>query len=176
MVPPEAFSISAAQACVAGTSGCAGGTHSDTFMLTVLSCAKAGVTPKANSNAKNAFLIDIVSPHDILGFDRPLQILLYDIIIIASACGRVRVLLPFKPIIVRGASIADKSSNHWRRSRGIAAGPTAARLRDRQFHPGTPDAGLCARPHPRRPFGRRHSGAARSTRRRHPRPSRGPGA
>src|SRR4051812_36858017 len=59
MVPPEAFSISSAQALVAGTSGCAGGTHSDTFMLTVLSCASAGVTLAASSKAKNAFLIDI---------------------------------------------------------------------------------------------------------------------
>jgi hypothetical protein len=46
---------------VAGTSGCAGGTHSDTFMLTVLSCANAGATLAANSNAKNALLIGIVS-------------------------------------------------------------------------------------------------------------------
>ena len=61
MVPPEAFSISAAQACVAGTSGCAGGTHSDTFRLTVLSCANAGVTLAASSSAKIAFLIDILS-------------------------------------------------------------------------------------------------------------------
>src|SRR5277367_1483813 len=62
MVPPEAFSISAAQACVAGTSGCAGGTHSDTFRLTTLSCAHAGVTQAANSNAKNTRLIGIFSP------------------------------------------------------------------------------------------------------------------
>jgi hypothetical protein len=78
MLPPEAFSISAAQACVAGTSGCAGGTQSDTFRLTVLSCAKAGVkfapvALAANSNAKNAFLIDIIFPpgiglHRFFGF------------------------------------------------------------------------------------------------------------
>src|SRR5882757_6111407 len=65
MVPPDAFSMSAAQACVAGTSGCAGGTHSDTFRLTTLSCANAGVmadvTLAANSNAKNAGLIGIIS-------------------------------------------------------------------------------------------------------------------
>ena len=83
MLPPDAFSISAAQACVAGTSGCAGGTHSDTFKLTTLSCANAGVTLAANSNAKNARLIGIVSlPAS--GFNGPLRILLYDIIIIAS--------------------------------------------------------------------------------------------
>jgi hypothetical protein len=53
--------MSAAQAWVAGTRGWAGGTHSDTFMLTVLSCPNAGVTLAANSSAKKAFLIDIVS-------------------------------------------------------------------------------------------------------------------
>ena len=57
--------MSAAQACVAGTSGCAGGTHSDTFRLTVLSCAKAGVAtgvrPAASSSPNNAFLIGILS-------------------------------------------------------------------------------------------------------------------
>ena len=54
MVPPEAFSISAAQACVAGTSGWAGGTHSEIFRLTVLSCANAGAAPKAASVADTA--------------------------------------------------------------------------------------------------------------------------
>src|SRR5260370_41113023 len=83
MVPPEAFSISAAQAWVAGTNGCAGGTHSDTFRLTVLSCANTGVTVAASSSAKNALLIGIVSP-----CGRPLRILLYDIIIIASHAAR----------------------------------------------------------------------------------------
>ena len=61
--------MSAAQACVAGTSGCAGGTHSDTLRLTVLSCARAGVTtgvtagvrPAASSSPNNAFLIGILS-------------------------------------------------------------------------------------------------------------------
>jgi hypothetical protein len=48
------------------------------------SCANAGVTLAASSNAKKAFLIDIPSSFVALGFDRPLQTLLYDIIIIAS--------------------------------------------------------------------------------------------
>lgn len=59
--------MSAAQACVAGTSGCAGGTHSETFMVTVLSCAAAGfiaggiaeTTHAAASPAKIAFLIEV---------------------------------------------------------------------------------------------------------------------
>src|SRR5438477_897076 len=69
MLPPDTFSMSAAQAWVAGTSGCAGGTHSDTFMVTVLSCASAGVTQAATSSAKKAFLID-VSPSCHQGFSR----------------------------------------------------------------------------------------------------------
>src|SRR5690606_18575497 len=67
MLPPEAFSISFAQAIVAGTSGWAGGTHSDTFRLTVLSCAVAGVIASpaqpAISSARSAFLI-VISPSD----------------------------------------------------------------------------------------------------------------
>src|SRR4051812_4105782 len=86
MVPPEAFSISSAHALVAGTKGCAGGTHSDTFMLTVLSCANAGVTLAASSSAKNAFLIDI-SPSSVRALTGPLRTLLDDIIIIASMRG-----------------------------------------------------------------------------------------
>jgi hypothetical protein len=61
MVPPDTFSISAAQAWVAGTNGCAGGTHNDAFKVTILSCASAGVTLAATSSAKNAFLIDVLS-------------------------------------------------------------------------------------------------------------------
>src|SRR6202790_3026063 len=75
MVPPEAFSISAAHACVAGTSGCAGGTHSETFMLTVLSCAHAGVTLAANNSAKIAFLIDILSLEPRAGFQCPILLI-----------------------------------------------------------------------------------------------------
>src|ERR1700712_3101813 len=57
----------------------------------------------------------------------------------------------FEPAMLKGARSADQDSHHWRRAGGIAAGPTAAPLRNRQCHPGTPDRGLCARPHPRRP-------------------------
>jgi hypothetical protein len=74
---------------VAGTSGWAGGTQSDTFMFTVLSCASAGVTLAANSSAKSVFLIDIVSLVA-SGLKALLSILLYDIIIIASTRGAVR--------------------------------------------------------------------------------------
>src|ERR1700677_4635811 len=75
MVPPEAFSISAAHACVAGTSGCAGGTHSDTFMLTVLSCASAGVTLAASSSATIAFLIDILAMDATACFQYPILLI-----------------------------------------------------------------------------------------------------
>ena len=68
--------MSSAHALVAGTSGCAGGTHSDTFMLTVLSCANAGVTLAASSSARNAFLIAI-SPSRY----RPLEAAFADIVI-----------------------------------------------------------------------------------------------
>src|SRR5579872_2602775 len=54
MVPPEAFSRSAAQACVAGTSGCAGGTHSEIFRLMVLSCADAVLAKPASRPAANS--------------------------------------------------------------------------------------------------------------------------
>src|SRR5580704_9629236 len=84
MVPPDAFSTAAPQSSSAFCSGCEAGTQCEIFSSKVFSCANAGVTLKASSNANNAFLIDIVSPHDMLGFGRPLQILLYDIIIIAS--------------------------------------------------------------------------------------------
>jgi hypothetical protein len=75
---------------VAGTSGCAGGTHSDTFKLTVLSCASADVTLAASSNAKNAFLIGIVTLPDIAILKGSLRALLYDIIIIARSRGYAR--------------------------------------------------------------------------------------
>jgi hypothetical protein len=51
---------------VAGNSGCAGGSQSDTFMLTVLSCAKAGVTLAAISMASNAGLI-VIPPQGLMG-------------------------------------------------------------------------------------------------------------
>src|SRR5260221_5741267 len=142
MVPPDAFSTAAPQSSSAFCSGCDAGTQCDSFSSKVFSCANAGVTLAASSNANKVFLIDIVSPHDIMGFDRPLQILLYDIIIIASSCGASPRAARLKPIIIRGASLADKSSNHCRRARGLVAGATASRFRDRQRCPGTAD------PHP----------------------------
>src|SRR5580704_16246153 len=82
MVPPDAFSTAAPQSSSAFCSGCDAGTQCDNFSSIVFSCASAGVTLAANSNAKNVFLIDI-SPRP-SGLQCPLQILLYDIIIIAS--------------------------------------------------------------------------------------------
>ena len=41
--------MSSAQAWVAVTSGCDGGTHSDIFMFTVLSCASAGAILAAST-------------------------------------------------------------------------------------------------------------------------------
>src|ERR1700743_680498 len=133
MVPPEAFSMSAAQACVAATSGCAGGTQSDTFMLTVLSCARAGVTPAVSSRAKSGakrgtrsvFLIDIISLAT-SGLKTLLRILLYYIIISASSAAALSGMTALKAIKVKGANGADESSHHWRRAGGIAAGPIAA--------------------------------------------------
>ena len=61
MVPPEAFSTDAPQSSSAFCSGCDAGTQCDSFSSKVLSCANAGVTLAANSNAKNAFLIDVLS-------------------------------------------------------------------------------------------------------------------
>src|ERR1700742_19264 len=115
--------MSLAQALVAGTSGCAGGTHSDTFMLTVLSCANAGVTLAASSNAKNAFLIAILSLIG-SGVDRPFCGYCYRIELSLQAgadCG-------IQPAITGGARFADKSPNHWRGAGGIAARAIAARL------------------------------------------------
>src|SRR3954452_22696419 len=56
MVPPEAFSISLAHSCVAGTSGCAGGIHSEILSWTSLSCADAGaaITPPAATPNRTA--------------------------------------------------------------------------------------------------------------------------
>ena len=61
MVPPEAFSTAAPQSSIAFCSGCEAGTQCEIFSSKVLSCANAGVTLAASSNAKNVFLIDIVS-------------------------------------------------------------------------------------------------------------------
>src|SRR6185312_4189041 len=92
MVPPEAFSTAAPQSSSDFCSGCEAGTQCEIFSSKVFSWASAGVTPAASSSAKNVFLIGIVSLFAFLsafrmseqGFRRPLQILLYDIIIIAS--------------------------------------------------------------------------------------------
>src|SRR4051794_22087081 len=86
MVPPDSFSTAAPQSSSAFCSGCEAGTQCDSLSSKVFSCANAGVTLAANSNAKNVFLIDIVSLD--AGFNDPLQLLLYDITIIASTCGR----------------------------------------------------------------------------------------
>src|ERR1700677_395391 len=83
MVSPDAFSTAAPQSSSAFCSGCEAGTQCDIFSSKVFSCANAGVTLAASSNAKNVLLIGIVSLAT-SGFDRPLRILLYDIIIIAS--------------------------------------------------------------------------------------------
>src|ERR1700730_6757751 len=84
MVPPEAGCTAALQSSNAFCSGCEAGTQCDIFSSKVFSCASAGVTLAASSNAKNVFLIDIVSPSLTQGFNGPLQVLLYDIIIIAT--------------------------------------------------------------------------------------------
>ncbi len=89
MVPPEAFSTAAPQSSSAFCSGCDAGTQCEIFSSKVFSCANAGVTLTASSSAKIVFLIDIVSLVA-MGFDGPLQILLYDIIIIASRRQRPR--------------------------------------------------------------------------------------
>src|SRR5229473_825321 len=155
MVPPEAFSTAAAQSSKAFCKGCDAGTQCEIFRSKVLSCANAGVALNASANANTVFLIDIVSLVA-LGFDGPLQILLYDIIIIASRRHRPRLRL--KPITPEGASIADESSNHRRGSGRIVAWATASHLWHRQHHPGAADPGIRARPHPRRPLGRRYRG------------------
>src|SRR5260221_9028249 len=65
MVPPEAFSTAAPQSSSAFCSGCDAGTQCDSFSSKVFSCANAGVTPAASSNANNVFLIDNVSLYNI---------------------------------------------------------------------------------------------------------------
>src|SRR3954451_5156033 len=112
MVPPDAFSTAAPQSSSAFCRGWEAGTQCDSFSSKVLSCANAGVTLAASNNATNVFLIDIFSPRS--GFSATLQILLYDIIIIASTGGARTG--SFKPITIRGASGEDKSSDHWRRA------------------------------------------------------------
>src|SRR5215475_6864760 len=109
MVPPDSFSTAAPQSSSDFWSGCEAGTQCEIFRSKVFSWASAGVTPAASSSAKNVFLIGIISllavclavrrlPVSIdqtlghipglslvrTGFRRSLQILLYDIIIIAS--------------------------------------------------------------------------------------------
>src|SRR5690242_8563023 len=108
MVPPEAFSTAAPQSSSDFCSGCEAGTQCEIFRSKVFSWASAGVTPAASSSAKNVFLIGIISllaacsaarrlPVLVIrrsalssayrwsnGLRRSLQILLYDIIIIAS--------------------------------------------------------------------------------------------
>src|ERR1700722_8192516 len=166
IVPPDSFSTAAPQSSNAFCSGCDAGTQCDSFSSKVLSCASAGVTPAVNSSPNTAakratrsvFLIDIISLVT-SGLETLLRILLYDRIIIASSGGAA--MTASKAIKVKGADIADESSHHRRGTGGIAAGPIAARLRHRQHYPGTSDAGLCARPHPRRPARRRNRGAAR---------------
>src|ERR1700680_5102616 len=86
MVPPDAFSTAAPQSSSAFCSGCDAGTQCEIFSSKVFSCANAGVTLAASSSAKSVFLIDIVSPVQ-AGFGGPLQILLYDIIIIARCAA-----------------------------------------------------------------------------------------
>src|ERR1700727_3344965 len=86
MVPPDSFSTPAPQSSSAFCSGCDAGTQCDSFSSQVLSCASAGVTltvNSANRGARSVFLIDIVSLVT-SGLKTLLQILLYDIIIIAS--------------------------------------------------------------------------------------------
>src|SRR5258706_934728 len=87
MVPPEAFSTAAPQSSRAFCSGCDAGTQCDSFSSKVFSCANAGVTPAASSNANNVFLIDNVSLYNIGGFNGPLRALLYDIIIKARTAA-----------------------------------------------------------------------------------------
>ena len=59
MVPPESFSTAAAQSSSAFCSECEAGTQCEIFSSKFLSCAKAGVTPAANSSARQVILIFI---------------------------------------------------------------------------------------------------------------------
>src|SRR6516162_4473233 len=111
MVPPDAFSTDAAQSSSAFCSGCDAGTQCEILSSMVFSCASAGVTLAATASARSVFFIRIVSLFWRLGLKRPLQILLYDIIIRASpvtARGR----LSLKLILSGRASIADEGRNH----------------------------------------------------------------
>ena len=74
MVPPDSFSTAAAQSSSAFCSGCEAGTQCDIFRSKVFSCANAGVTLAASSNARNVFLIDIFSLV-IQGLNGPLPII-----------------------------------------------------------------------------------------------------
>src|SRR5256886_17635359 len=69
MVPPDSFSTAAPQSSSDFCSGCDAGTQCDSFNSKVFSCANAGVTLAASSNANNVFLITIVSPDVIRGDD-----------------------------------------------------------------------------------------------------------
>ena len=66
------------------------GTQCDNFRSKVFSCANAGVTLAANSNAKNVFPHRHRLPSQNPALNRPLRALLYDIIIIASTGGTAR--------------------------------------------------------------------------------------
>ena len=55
------LSTAAPQSSSAFCSGCEAGTQCEILSSMVFSCANAGVTLAASSNAKNAFLIDIPS-------------------------------------------------------------------------------------------------------------------
>ena len=61
MVPPESFSTAAAQSSSDFCSGCEAGTQCEIFKSKVLSCANAGLTLAASSNARQAFLITHLS-------------------------------------------------------------------------------------------------------------------
>ena len=60
MVPPEAFSTAAPQSSSDFCSGWEAGTQCEIFSSKVFSCANAGVTLAASSNAKNVFLIGLI--------------------------------------------------------------------------------------------------------------------
>src|SRR5215469_4366723 len=149
MVPPDSFSTAAPQSSSAFWSGCEAGTQCEIFRSKVFSCASVGVALKASNSAKKLFLIVHRLPRGLLvqtDFRRPLQTLLY-VIIINARLRQTQAGSAIKPIISGGASIADKSSNHRRRTGRIAARAIAPRLRHRQHYPGTPCARIRARTH-----------------------------
>src|SRR5690349_3233857 len=97
MVPPESLSTAAPQSSKDFCSGWLAGTQCDSFNSNVFSCPIAGETKAATQSASTAdalpmvgkrsvFLIDVLSVSE-TGFAGPLQALLYDIIISASARG-----------------------------------------------------------------------------------------